>query len=105
LVHAEIDAEDIPVAFRYLELEAADSAAVETIQPADLGTDWRARIDYTRGAGEEWLDSRRTALLRVPSAIVPATWNVLINPTHSASAETGIVKVHRYVVDRRLLRR
>jgi RES domain-containing protein len=99
-----IDVEDIPVALRYLEIEVPDSAAVETIQPADLGSDWRTRIDYTRGAGDEWLKSRRSALLRVPSAIVSAMRNILIDPTHSVSAEIGIVKVHRYVVDRRLLR-
>ena len=99
LVHAEIDAEDIPVALRYLEIEVPNSAAVETIHP-----DWRRRIDYTRGAGDEWLQSRRTAILQVPSVIAPETWNFLINPAHAGSVAIRITKVHRYVVDRRLLR-
>jgi RES domain-containing protein len=99
LVHAEIDAEDIPVAFRYLEIEAADSVAVETLRHVDP-----TRLDRTRRAGDEWLRSGRTAILRVPSVIAPQTWNYLINPIHPESAAVRIVKVHHYVVDRRLLR-
>lgn len=104
LVHAEIDAEDIPVAFRYLEIEVVDSTAVETIRPSDPGSAWQTRLDRTRRTGDEWLQSGRTALLRVPSVIAPETWNFLINPAHSESAAIRIAKVHRYVVDRRLLR-
>ena len=104
LVHAEIDAEDIPVAFRYLEIEVDDSVMVETIQQADLGSAWRSRLDRTRRTGDEWLRSGRAALLRVPSAIAPETWNFLINPAHAESAAIRIAKVHRHVVDRRLLR-
>jgi RES domain-containing protein len=104
LVHAEIDAEDIPVAFRYLEIEVADSAAVETIRPSDLGSAWQTRLDRTRRTGDQWLRSGRTALLRVPSVIAPETWNFLTNPAHSESAAIRIAKVHRYVVDRRTLR-
>ena len=104
LVHAEIDAEDIPVAFRYLEIEAADSVGVETIRPADLSSVWRVNFAHTRRTGDEWLRSGRAALLRVPSAIAPETWNFLINPMHPESAAIRIAKVHRHVVDRRLLR-
>jgi RES domain-containing protein len=98
LVHAEIDAEDIPVALRYLEIDVPDPVAIETIRHVHA-----TRLDRTRLAGDEWLRSRRTAILRVPSAIAPETWNYLINPAHPESAGIRIVKVHRYVVDRRLL--
>jgi len=104
LVHAEIDAEDIPVAFRYLEIRAADSIALETIHPAGLVSNWRMKLDHTRRIGDEWLQSGQTAILRVPSVIAPRTWNLLINPAHPESAAIRIARVHRYVVDRRLLR-
>ena len=104
LVHAEIDVEDIPLAFRYLEIEAADSGTVEAIRPADLGSAWRTRLDHTRRIGDEWLRSGRTAILRVPSVIAPETWNYLINPAHPECAAIRIARVHKYVFDRRLLR-
>jgi RES domain-containing protein len=104
LVHAEIDAEDIPVGIRYREIEAADSIVFETIHPGDLVSNWRMKLDFTRGIGDEWLRSGRTAILRVPSVIAPMTWNVLINPAHPESAAIRIARSHSYVVDHRLLR-
>jgi RES domain-containing protein len=32
--------------------------------------------------GDEWIDSARTPILAVPSAIVPQEFNYLINPLH-----------------------
>jgi RES domain-containing protein len=32
--------------------------------------------------GDEWIDSVRTPILAVPSAIVPQEFNYLINPLH-----------------------
>ena len=102
LVHAEIDIPDIPVTIRYLEIEAPDSIAVESLDVSAAGGDWRK--ERSRGAGDEWLSSRRTALLRVPSVIVPATWNVLINPAHPDSGQIRIVRNHRHAFDRRLVK-
>jgi RES domain-containing protein len=69
-----------------------------------LGRAWRTDLEATRRAGDEWLRSGRTALFRVPSVIVPATWNVLMNPQHPESAQARIVRVHSYGIDPRLLR-
>ena len=101
LVHAEIDVEDIPVTIRYLEIEAADAIAGDTVEQA-TAVGWR--VEKSRQAGDEWLRSQRSALLRVPSVIVPATWNVLINPAHADSAKIRILRTHRHAFDRRLLR-
>lgn len=79
LVHAEIDAEDVPITFRFLEIEAPDSVTVETADARALGSGWQRNPELTRPPGDWWLRSGRTTLLRVPSAIVPATWNVVIN--------------------------
>ena len=104
LAHAEIDLEDIPAAFRYLEIAAPDSISVETVEESALASGWRGNSTATRRVGDEWLASGRTALLRVPSAIVPATWNVLINPQHAESAAIRIVRVQEQTVDARLRR-
>jgi RES domain-containing protein len=102
LVHAEIDVQDIPVAIHYLEIEVPDSIAVESLDPGAPATAWRK--EKSRSIGDEWLNSKRTALLRVPSVIVPATWNVLINPGHAESGRIRILRTHRHAFDRRLMR-
>jgi len=103
LVHAEIDIDDMPLTLRYLEIDAPDTLAIEDVDTSRLGESWWTDVAATRRAGDEWLRSGRTALLRVPSAIVPATWNVLINPRHP-EREVRIIREHRHGLDTRLLR-
>lgn len=43
---------------------------------------WPERTEATRGLGDDWLTKRSAALLTVPSAIVPRTFNVLLTPSN-----------------------
>ncbi|HEX9782403.1 MAG TPA: RES family NAD+ phosphorylase [Opitutaceae bacterium] len=52
------------------------------LDPSDLPADWMTNIDATRSYGDAWLASRSSVCLRVPSIIVPAELNVVINPAH-----------------------
>ncbi len=104
LVHLEIDVEDIPTTYQYLEIEAPDSVSRETIDCSNLPEDWLTNSAATRAIGDEWLRSRRTALLLVPCVIVPETWNVLLNPLHHPDGQlVSITRVHTQPIDTRLL--
>ena len=48
----------------------------------DLPNGWDVDIEISRDYGTEWLLSRKSLALRVPSVIVPVESNVLINPSH-----------------------
>jgi RES domain-containing protein len=104
LVHSEIDIADVPLNFRYLEIDAPDGLAVEDLDTSVMAKSWRTDLLATRQAGDRWLQSSRTALLRVPSVIVPATWNVLINPRHPDSAQIRVLDTFSHGLDPRLLR-
>jgi hypothetical protein len=54
------------VSVRYLEMEAPDSISIEEVHIEALPGNWRSDPEATRGTGDEWLHSGRTALLRVP---------------------------------------
>ncbi len=41
-------------------------------------------------AGAAWLAAGRTALLRVPSALVPREANYLVNPAHADAGQIGV---------------
>jgi RES domain-containing protein len=103
LVHIEIDAGDLPDPLQYLEIAAADTISTETVDIAVLGRHWRKNHTATRRAGDQWLHAGRTAVLRVPSAIVPATWNVLVNPRHPESTHIRVAGIHDHGIDPRLL--
>jgi len=103
LVHVEIEAGDLPDALQYLEIEAPDTISIETVDVDALGRQWQKSQLASRLAGDQWLHTGSTALLRVPSVIVPATWNVLVNPRHPESAQIRVVRVHSHGIDPRLL--
>ena len=58
----------------------------------------------TRTIGGTWLAGGSTALLRVPSAIVPETFNVLLNPAHPDAKRIVVARATEHVMDPRLLK-
>lgn len=60
----------------------------------------RASIDF----GTKWLRSGGSALLVVPSVIVPEEFNVLINPKCSVSVGITANKVRKWLYDLRLIK-
>ncbi len=52
--------------------------------------------------GDAWLQSGSSALLAVPSVIVPEEDNVLINPMHAQSVHVKAFKVRPWLYDNRL---
>jgi RES domain-containing protein len=104
LVHYEIDVRDLPTRYRLLKVAGPDDFVVEQVSPGTLPTDWRIRTNVTRMIGDTWLGDRASALLQVPSAVVPETTNVLLNPEHPDAARLSIVQVSDHVLDPRLLK-
>jgi len=94
-------ANDVPPEFTLLKIEGPDldvpSTAVDT-----LPEDWRTKLEITRDLGTSWLARNETILLRVPSAIVPQTMNVLFNPAHPNAAKFRIAEAIGYPFDERL---
>lgn len=67
------------------------------------GTAWKSDATITRKLGDTWLKSQRTALARVPSAILPDTWNYLLNPLHPEASKIKIAATTSGILDPRLL--
>jgi RES domain-containing protein len=52
--------------------------------------------------GTQWVRSSKSLLAQVPSVVVPEEFNVLINPTHSATASLNVRKHRLWRYDFRL---
>ena len=61
-------------------------------------------LKITQGIGVDWLRHGHSALLRVPSVLVPETWNYLLNPKHPDAANFQIEGSYEYPFDLRLKR-
>ncbi|USX24298.1 RES family NAD+ phosphorylase [Oxalobacteraceae bacterium OTU3CINTB1] len=56
-----------------------------------------------RAAGDAWIAAGATALLQVPSVIVPDEYNILINPLHGDAAAVVATTLKRWIYDPRFL--
>jgi len=101
LVHFEIDIQDLPLRYRLLKIEAPDDVHIERVSVDQLPADWPERTEVTRTCGDGWLTSGSSALLSVPSAIVPETFNVLLNPAHQDAKRVVIVETGEHAFDPR----
>lgn len=77
-------------------------AARQVLHPLPGGWDAIPAGISARTAGDAWLASGATALLLVPSVIVPDEYNVLINPRHKDAAAIVATTLKRWVYDPRL---
>jgi RES domain-containing protein len=102
LVHLELNEKNWPASYDLMRITVPSGMKIETLR-IKAGDEWKRSINLTRRLGDEWLISQRTALARVPSAILPNTWNVLLNPQHPEAGRIRIAEIIRAEYDERLL--
>jgi len=89
----------------YVLIEATfEAALVERLEPVRLPRNWRAfpsRVGLQE-IGDRWAAERRSAVLEVPSAVVPAESNFLLNPLHRDFAKIAVGGSSRFEFDPRL---
>lgn len=82
LVHAGTP-EAIPNDELAIKIIIPANIAKQSINISDLPNDWQ-ELNHPAclSLGDTWLDENRTAVLDVPSAVVPQERNVVLNPKH-----------------------
>ncbi|MBO0936177.1 RES family NAD+ phosphorylase [Fibrella sp. HMF5335] len=90
--------------FRTICIDIPDTLPIETIALDTLPPDWSDFEQYThcQRLGDAWLVGRKSAILQVPSAIVPAEHNYLLNPQHPDFAYIQISQVEPFQFDSRI---
>ena len=79
---------------------------IEHLAPAELPGDWRSDPipPSTQTVGSEWAKSRHSAILAVPSTIIPQEKNYLLNPAHPEFGGIEIGEAEPFDYDSRLLK-
>lgn len=103
LVH--LNKEDVTTEFVAIAAEVPDDLATEVITSEQLPKNWRETPAPVALSviGHEWLKTGRTAVLSVPSAVIPVEQNFLLNPSHPDFARIQIKKPGAFSFDIRLL--
>lgn len=83
-----------------------DERAVLRLDLEDLPDSWAQAppSQATQGLGTRWATEGSSAVLAVPSSIIPIEPNFLLNPRHPGFCEISIGKPETFSFDKRLLR-
>jgi RES domain-containing protein len=93
-------------AYAGFEVDIPDAVSRRDLDRSKLPSNWRSRDAYPQcqALGLEWLvGENETALLLVPSAVVPRETNVLLNPTHPDTRKIVVRLIGLLATDARLL--
>lgn len=77
-------------------------ARTESATSLKVGWDAEPAGQVSIRFGTDWIRSASSALLIVPSVIVPEEFNILVNPTHSDAARITASKTRKWLYDHRL---
>jgi RES domain-containing protein len=97
-------AQVVPGELRSIRIDIPRHVKIRDLPPEELPDNWR---DYPAPAslqmiGREWIETRSSAVLSVPSAVVPEERNYLLNPAHSGFTRVSVPSVSEIDLDLRL---
>jgi RES domain-containing protein len=90
--------------FKVMTIEIPDDFCILTIEQKKLQTGWTEfhNMPVTQKLGEEWIKEAKSPVLRVPSAIINAEYNYLINPLHPDFKSIKLLKSEIFIFDKRI---
>jgi RES domain-containing protein len=109
LAMLELLVQNEPLRARYVMIAARlpKNLKIERIVPEQLPADWRdlAAREQMQIIGTDWAKRRSSAVLAVPSAVIPSETNYLLNPSHPSFAKIEIGEPQDFITDLRPTRR
>jgi RES domain-containing protein len=104
LVHADVK---LLSTMKMVSCEAfwRDNLRIEVVAATSLPRGWRntPSLAALAALGDAWVRERRSAILVVPSVVVPSEHNILINPNHPDAANITYQAPSSFSFDPRLL--
>jgi RES domain-containing protein len=101
LVHMDPDL--VPSDLRAFEIDIPDDLIVEPLDPLPRRWHNTPAPAACQRFGDEWLLSRRSVVLAVPSVVIRSERNYLLNPNHPDMNKIRVVDSFRFTFDSRLL--
>jgi RES domain-containing protein len=101
-VHMEV--EDALAMLACIRVEVPVEVKIDYLDMAQLPVDWRniPAPAVLAEMGDRWFKSGATAILAVPSVVIPVEYNYLVNPLHSDFAKFRLDSPQPFEFDPRL---
>lgn len=90
--------------FKTVILQIPEDLKIQKVKESDLPEGWRKFSDYTKcqPIGNEWFDEGMYPVLKVPSAVLPESFNYVINAMHPDTKKIKIIRITDLIPDERL---
>jgi RES domain-containing protein len=101
-----VNSDELAGDYAAVPIDVPDDIAILVISTADLPQGWDASesTDVTRDIGTTWANGLATAVLSVPSAVIPRERNYILNPAHTDFARIVFASPEPFDFDERLSR-
>ncbi len=101
-VHLDLS-QDLPKDRHYVEILIPDDILILEVNHHDLPLVWNSHPPtfFTQMIGDDFITQGETAVLKVPSSIVPQESNYLINPNHPDSKRIFVMNTSSMAFDSR----
>ena len=99
-----LDPKDAPTDLVSVRVDIPDAIRVDRIETTLLPQNWQQRPYPTKlqEVGDQWLESRTTVCLLVPSVVIPEEYNLLVNPQHPDFTVLAFHEPTAFVFDPRM---
>lgn len=90
--------------FKTMILEIPDTMKIQFVQFKELPAGWRKFNDYSKSQpiGNTWYDEGIFPILKVPSAVLPESYNYVLNATHPDCRKIKLLKTTDLIPDERI---
>lgn len=90
--------------FRVMQINIPGNILIEKITEADMIKDWKEfnKMPFTQSLGDKWTRTGKTAVLKVPSAVVTGDFNYLLNPAHEDFPSIKLLSTQPFEFDDRI---
>ena len=106
LVNLDLPLELLPDDYVLMKIDIPNDLGIKRIVVGDLPSGWDSPDELpAKTFGAKWIDDAESAVMMVPSVIVPEESNVLINPRHSDAPRILRDMDRPFKFDPRLFRR
>ena len=93
-----------PADYHLLTMNIPENIKPVAISLEKLKKNWKDDSTYTQFMGDEFLKTNSSLFIKVPSAIIPAENNILINPLYKDFKKIKIKSVETFLFDVRLFK-
>jgi len=103
IVHVT-DIGNLPEDLQLVKIEIPDNIEIQTVPSSVLVKGWNSfpfsgkTVDY----GTSFLRKNEFLALKVPSAIVPEEYNIILNPLHPAIKDCRVISSVPFIFDKRI---